>query len=97
MTDNSNNAARRAFIKTVAVFPIAAAVGFAGRAVAAPVSEEDPTARSLEYTRESGVDGQSCSNCALYQGGDAPEGDCPLFPGDQVVASGWCKSWAPKS
>ncbi|WP_303906751.1 high-potential iron-sulfur protein [Thiohalomonas denitrificans] len=96
MTDNSNDAARRFFIKTIAAVPIAAAAAVGGRAMAALVTGEDPTAKSLEYTSTSEMEGQGCANCALYQGGDAPEGDCPLFPGKQVVATGWCKSWAPK-
>jgi hypothetical protein len=39
--------------------------------------------------------GQQCSNCALYQGGDAEWGGCPLFAGKQVKATGWCNAYAP--
>ncbi len=97
MTDRKNDAARRTFIKTVAAVPVAAAVAFSSRTMAALVTSDDPTAQALGYTENSEKPDQSCATCALYQGGDAPEGNCPLFPGKQVVATGWCKSWAPKS
>jgi hypothetical protein len=38
--------------------------------------------------------GQQCSNCALFQGGDAEWGGCPLFAGKQVKATGWCNAYA---
>ncbi|EED34682.1 High potential iron-sulfur protein [Luminiphilus syltensis NOR5-1B] len=37
--------------------------------------------------------GQQCSNCALWQGGDAEWGGCPLFAGQQVKATGWCTAY----
>ena len=37
--------------------------------------------------------GQNCSNCAIYQGGDAAWGGCPLFAGKQVKATGWCNAY----
>ena len=41
--------------------------------------------------------GQSCANCALYQGNaDSETGPCPLFVGKSVRAAGWCNAWAPK-
>ena len=42
--------------------------------------------------------GQSCANCALYQGkaGDA-SGPCAIFPGKHVAAKGWCQVWAKKA
>mgnify|MGYP001116311820 CR=1 FL=1 len=95
MTDK-NDVTRRSFIKTAAAVPVAAVVGFSSSAMAALVTQDDPTAKSLGYTENSEKPDQTCANCALYQGGDAPEGNCPLFPGKQVVATGWCKSYAPK-
>ena len=38
-----------------------------------------------------------CSNCQLYQGGDNPWGACPIFPGKQVKATGWCTAYTPKA
>lgn len=43
------------------------------------------------------ADGQLCSNCALYQGGTAEQGGCPLFPGKQVLAKAWCSGYAKKA
>jgi len=42
--------------------------------------------------------GQTCANCALYQGkaGDAA-GPCAIFPGKHVAAKGWCQVWAKKA
>lgn len=44
------------------------------------------------------VAGSNCANCGLYQGkaGDAA-GGCPLFPGNQVAAKGWCSAWVKKA
>ena len=54
-------------------------------------------ATALEYTLMSTVEGQTCSNCALYQGADADEkGACPLFSGSSVNAKARCKAWAAK-
>lgn len=42
--------------------------------------------------------GQNCTHCALYQGKATDKGaGCPLFPGKQVVGSGWCSAWAKKA
>jgi len=66
---------------------------------AALLSPSDPAAQKLKYTEEAaktkGVPpGNSCANCALYQGSySSKQGPCQLFPGKQVRASGWCSSW----
>ena len=31
-----------------------------------------------------------------YKGGTAAAGPCPIFPGKDVAAAGWCKSWIAK-
>ncbi len=72
----------------------------------ARLSEDDPAASALGYRHEaSQVDTAAyprktaemvCSNCALWQGGDAPWGGCSIFPGKQVAAAGWCNAWAPR-
>lgn len=42
--------------------------------------------------------GQTCSNCALYQGkAGAASGPCPLFAGKQVTAKGWCSAYVKKA
>ena len=43
------------------------------------------------------ADGQQCSNCALYQGGAAEQGGCPLFAGKQVVSKAWCSAYNKKA
>ncbi len=74
------------------------------------IDEDDPQAVALGYKHAAAdVDtakfprraapeaaNQLCSNCALYQGGDAQWGGCAIFPGKAVNADGWCSAWAPK-
>jgi len=72
------------------------------------VAEGDPQAAGVGYKADaSKVDkakfpkyasGQSCGNCALYQGkAGSASGACALFPGKQVAAKGWCSAWAKKA
>ena len=72
----------------------------------AKLSEDDPQAKSLSYVHDATTlegsqtryqPGQACSNCALWQGGDAEWGGCSIFPGKQVKATGWCNVYAPKA
>ncbi len=74
------------------------------------IDEGDPQAVALGYKHDAAdVDtakfprratpeaaNQLCSNCALYQGGDAQWGGCAIFPGKGVNADGWCSAYAPK-
>ncbi|MBB1075555.1 high-potential iron-sulfur protein [Rhodoferax sp. 4810] len=40
------------------------------------------------------VAGSHCANCGLFQGkANDKAGGCPLFPGNQVAAAGWCSAW----
>ena len=96
MKDNTHNKQRRALLKGLAITPVLAFTGYSTSATAAMVSEDDPTAKALQYTSNSTVDGQNCANCNLYQGGAAAAGGCPIFPGKDVAATGWCKSWVAK-
>lgn len=61
------------------------------------VDPNDPAAKALEYTHESTQEGKHCGNCQLWQGGDKAWGGCLIFPGKEVSAKGWCKSWVLKS
>jgi hypothetical protein len=73
----------------------------------AMVDEKDPQAAGVGYKADSTkVDkakapkyaaGQQCSNCALYQGGSAASGGCPIFAGKQVAAKGWCTAYSKKA
>jgi hypothetical protein len=99
---------RRAFIENGAIF--IATIGVSEVAWSAPVpmlSESDPTAMALGYkANASTVDkakfaqyapGESCSNCALYQGtAGSSSGPCGIFAGKAVSATGWCSSYAKK-
>jgi len=69
--------------------------------------ESDAPAKTLGYKADtSKIDrkqqpryeaGQICSNCSLYQGAaNSNSGGCPLFPGKQVAAKGWCSAYAKK-
>lgn len=73
----------------------------------ATLAETDPTAVSLGYKADATkadktkypkyAAGQTCNNCALFQGKPADAaGGCPLFAGKQVAGKGWCSAWAKK-
>jgi anaerobic selenocysteine-containing dehydrogenase len=90
---------RRQFLALVGAtaIPVTLLLGVpVARAQAPKVSPDDPTAKTLAYVHETGVAGQQCNNCALWQGGDAQWGGCPLFAGKSVSAKGWCKSWVKR-
>lgn len=71
------------------------------------LDEKDPQAVALGYVAVAATadkvkfpkyaDGQACSNCSLYLGAAAEQGGCPLFPGKQVLAKGWCSAYAKKA
>lgn len=97
---------RREFIVQ---FGLASAALTASQAWAqgALVAEGDAQAAALAYkTDATKVDkkkfpkfaaDQNCSSCALYQGKSGDAGPCPLFPGKQVSAKGWCSAWVKKA
>jgi hypothetical protein len=100
---------RRAFIENSAFMMIAGAgISSVAWSDSLPMlSESDPVAMGLGYkANTSAVDatkypqhaaGQSCSNCALYQGAaGSSSGPCPIFAGKAVAAKGWCSSYAKK-
>lgn len=70
---------------------------------AARLEESDAQAQGLGYKHDaSEVDaatqpryaaGQQCANCAVFQGGDAEWGPCPIFAGKQVKSTGWCSAY----
>lgn len=92
MSQDKMDAKRRTLIKGIAMIPAAAALGVTSKAFAAMLSTDDPQAAALQYTENSTVDGQYCTNCALYTGDDS-KGDCTLFPGKKVAGPGWCSAW----
>jgi len=98
MKDQTHSKSRRAILKGLASIPVIAVAGLPSTAsAAAMVSADDPTAKALGYVAKSATAGQTCANCSLYQGGTAAAGGCPIFPGKDVAAAGWCKSWVKKA
>ena len=97
MKNQTADKSRRAILKGILGIPVVAIAGFQSTSYAAMVSVDDPTAKALAYTEKSTMEGQTCANCSLYQGGGAAAGPCPIFPGKDVAAAGWCKSWVAKS
>jgi hypothetical protein len=74
------------------------------RVRAAPplLSPAAPEAKAVHYVEDAkqakgAIAGDSCANCALYQGASGSlEGPCQIFSGKDVKAAGWCSSWAPQ-
>lgn len=72
------------------------------------VAETDPVAIGLGYRADATqvdkakypkyAQGQSCANCAIYQGAaGSAAGGCSLFAGKQVASKGWCNAWVKKA
>jgi High potential iron-sulfur protein len=83
----------------VTIVPTLSIVASSGRAAESmPLDPKDPTAQALGYVMKSPNPAQRCANCSLFQAsaGDV-KGGCKLFPGKQVAADAYCKSWAKKS
>ena len=97
MSTSKNQVSRRTVLKALAAIPVICAFGYHGGANAAMLSPDDPTAKALGYTEHSAQEGKTCSNCNLYQSGAADSGSCTIFPGKEVAANGWCKSWVAKA
>jgi High potential iron-sulfur protein len=98
---------RRAFMTTSSTFIATVAVTRVAWSDPPMLSETDLTATALGYKASAAaVDktkypqyaaGQSCANCALYQGvAGHPSGPCAVFAGKSVSAQGWCSSYAKK-
>ncbi len=66
------------------------------------IAVDDPAATKVKYIEDASkakgaAPGSNCANCALYQGkSGSKEGPCQIFPGKDVIAAGWCASWAPQ-
>lgn len=64
------------------------------------LKESDPQAQAVHYvadasrSREAASSGANCSNCSLYNPGDATTGGCTLFKARRVEAAGWCNAWS---
>lgn len=105
-----NQISRRRFVQLMggaAVGGIATAeTAFAGGH--AKVNPEDPQPTALGYVEDAATvdtekwtqftEGSSCTNCALYSGGEGKAyGPCGVFPGQEVSATGWCSAFNAKA
>lgn len=100
---------RRTFILQVVAAGSALATSQAmAQAAATKLEESNAQAIALGYKNDSTkVDqakfpkhaaAQNCSSCQLFQGkGKDTVGGCPIFPGKQVAATGWCSAWVKKA
>jgi hypothetical protein len=97
---------RREFIVQLSLAGTVLAAGTA-QAQGAMVKETDAQAMALGYKTNSAeadkakypkhTADQKCANCSLYQGKAAAMGGCGIFPGKQVVSTGWCSAYAKKA
>jgi hypothetical protein len=94
MSDKKASINRRTLLKGIAVMPIAMSMLHSKSAMAVDVPLDDPSAKALAYTLKSTTAGQTCGNCNFYKGGSAEKGPCLILGNRDVVAAGWCKTWA---
>ena len=98
---------RRRLLTRLLVGAALAPIGFLGsrRARAADLPLVDPSsaaAKELGYVPDgsqakAATKGSHCGSCAMYQGAyGSKQGGCHLFPGKDVLATGWCTSWEPQ-
>ena len=96
---------RRRFISLV---PLLGAATLARAQAPAMVDPKDPQAAALGYVVDATkadkarfpkyAPGQTCANCALYQGAaGSPSGACPIYGGKSVPAKAWCNAWVKKA
>jgi High potential iron-sulfur protein len=92
---------RRQLLKRVALgVSLSPLTALPPAALAAPLlAVSAPEAKAVSYVENAAqaksAAGNSCANCALYQGASGSvQGPCQLFPGKDVKAAGWCSSWA---
>lgn len=109
MKDNFSKSRRRVLKTSLVAVAGAAGLGSAVfpsrlRADDLPqVSEDDPTAKALEYvhdasTSETRTDSNAfCNNCLYYKGSKSDAwARCDLLPGKLVNGNGWCNVWTKK-
>ncbi|WP_395681529.1 high-potential iron-sulfur protein [Dokdonella sp.] len=111
MSDPANRQARRRFLKIAvvgaAMAPVAASLlPRIARADTPHVDPKDPTAAALGYTEDAATakgdpsykPNSNCANCNFFKGhSEMAYGPCDLFPGKDVNAKGWCRSWTAKA
>lgn len=99
------NKSRRDILALAAAVPAALVFGAAASA-ASPAVCYDPNTlplsqksrrRSLGYVDVSPEPAKKCGGCAFFTATQPGCGKCALFSGGPVNASGYCRSFAPKS
>ena len=98
MTDMKRRKFNKMLGGSVVGIPLASLVVQLPSHAADMVDPDSAQAKALQYIAESDKDGKNCSSCSLYQGeAGADSGPCPLFPGADVHANGWCSAYVPKA
>lgn len=84
----------------VALAPVALISSRRARAADLPLLDpSSAAAKKLGYVPDASqakaaAKGDHCGSCAMYQGAyGSKQGGCHLFPGKDVLATGWCRSW----
>jgi hypothetical protein len=86
----------------LALTPLARSNVGAAAAANPRLSPAEPAAKAVKYVEDAkhaqgAAAGSRCANCALYEGASgSAQGPCQIFPGKDVMAAGWCSSWAPQ-
>ena len=106
MSSSSTDQNRRRVLKAAAAGVLAIPVvtlATRGTAIAEELphlSEDDPTAKALNYVHDAAnapagkrKDGTFCKNCNLIQGKEGTWRGCSIFPGRAVNENGWCAGW----
>ena len=102
-TDTSRRRLLARLLMGASVAPLALLRSRLSRAADQPLLDpSSAAARKLKYVADASkakalAKGNSCATCGLYQGSyGSKRGGCQVFPGKDVLASGWCSSWEPQ-
>ena len=99
MTDTNRRTVTKLLgLSTVCSVPFVTVTSLLPRALLAAtvVDPASAEAKALQYKHVSETVGSACRVCVLYQGAQAETGPCPIFPGQEVKATGWCSAFTPK-
>lgn len=98
MPSEKSSLSRRTLLRGMAVLPFVSLASVQQSAKAASlVSIDDPTAKALGYIESSTLTGKNCASCNLYTDTGGTSGPCAIFPGKEVLASGYCNSWIART
>lgn len=60
------------------------------------VNPDSPTAKGLQFMKNSDKEGMSCSGCNFFSATEGDQGSCIIFNGGLVPSTGWCSAFQPK-